>query len=150
MSEEVSRITDEHRAFIGKKAEPRAIVIDEADARRMRDVLGDDDPRYADSTGIAPPYVIALVDPARTGIGPSILPGRLLTGHEWTFLRPFRAGEPLTAVAQVTDIRDRLGGRYGYSVLVTTRVDFFDSDGNLVAASTAIGTQFDPKGRRDD
>jgi hypothetical protein len=142
---EQSLITDEHRAVIGRKSEPVTVTIREEDARRMRDVLGDRDPRYADGTGLAPPYVIAmLAGGPRRGM-PQILPSGLLTQQEWRFTRPFRIGEQLQAVSQVYDIRDRLGGRYGYSVLVTQGTDFYDADGNHVAAAMITITQFDPK-----
>jgi len=76
---------------------------------------------------------------------PQILPGGLLTQQEWRFTRPFRIGEELQAVSQVFDIRDRLGGRYGYSVLVTQGTDYHDAEGNHVAAAMITITQFDPK-----
>jgi hypothetical protein len=56
--------------------------------------------------------------------------------------------QELSAVNQIIDIRDRLGGRYGYSVLVTSATDFYDADGNHVAASMVTITQFDPKSVR--
>jgi acyl dehydratase len=76
---------------------------------------------------------------------PQVLPGGLLTQQEWRFTRPFKVGEELKAVAQVIDIRERLGGRYGHSVLVTTSTDYFDADDNHVCASLITITQFDPK-----
>lgn len=114
----------------------------------MRDIIGDIDPRYADGTGIAPPYVIAMFHGGRRFGGVQVLPGGLLTQQEWKFTRPFRIGEELSAVSQVFDIRDRLGGRYGYSVLVTNSTDFYDADGEHVAASMMTITQFDPKAAR--
>jgi hypothetical protein len=147
--QEHSLITDEHRAMIGVKSEPTTVVIREEDAKRMRDVLGDTDPRYADGTGIAPPYVIAMFNSGgRRGGGVQVLPGGLLTQQEWKFSRPFRIGEELQAISQVFDIRDRLGGRYGYSVLVTNGTDYYDSEGNHVGAAMMTITQFDPKSAR--
>jgi acyl dehydratase len=146
MTEELqSKITHEHRAFIGRKSEPTPVTIREEDARRIRSVLGDEDPRWADGTGMAPPYVIAMFQGApRRGAMPSVLPNAILTQQEWRFLRPFRIGEELQAISQVIDIRDRLGGRYGYSVLVTTSTDFYGGDGEPVAAVLITVTQFDP------
>ena len=93
---EQSLITDEHRATIGRKSDPVKVVITREDAHRMRDVLGDKDPRYADETGMAPPYVIAgMGGGPRRGM-PQILPGGLLTQQEWKFTRPFKIGEELT------------------------------------------------------
>lgn len=145
---EQSLITDEHRATIGRKSAPVKVVITEIDAHRMRDVLEDRDPRYADGTGMAPPYVIAgMGGGPRRGM-PQILPGGLLTQQEWKFTRPFKIGEELTAISQVFDIRDRLGGRYGYSVLVTQGTEYFDAAGEHVASAMITITQFDPKSQR--
>ena len=146
---EQSLITEAHRATIGVKSDPVTITVSEADAKRMRDILGDADPRYADGTGVAPPYVIAgLGGGPRRGAGVMVLPGGLLTQQEWKFTRPFKIGEQLTAYSQVFDIRDRLGGRYGYSVLVTSGTEYFDAAGNHVASAMVTITQFDPKSAR--
>lgn len=148
---EHSLITDEHRALIGVKSEPVSVTVNEIDARRMRDVLGDSDPRYADGTGIAPPYIIAMFNNGPNRRGPFILPGGLLTQQEWKFSRAIRIGETLNAVSQVFDIRERLGGRYGYSVLLTSGTDYYDAAGEHVAAAMTTITQFDPKaGRKGD
>ena len=150
MSEEASQslITDAHRAMVGVKSDPIAITVKEVDARRMRDVLGDTDSRYADGTGIAPLYVMAALGGGRPRNMPLLLPGGLLTQQEWKFTRPVRIGETLTAYSQIIDIRERLGGRYGHSVLVTSGTDYFDADGNHVAANMTTLTQFDPKAAR--
>lgn len=147
---EKSLITDEHRAQIGVKSDSTLVTVREDDARRMRDVLGDTDPRYADGTGIAPPYIIAMMSGGPRRDMPRILPGGLLTQQEWKFSRPIKIGEQLSAVSQIFDIRDRLGGRYGYSVLMTTGTDFYDSEGNHVAAAMITITQFDPKSARNN
>lgn len=146
MTEEQSLITDEHRALIGKRGEPIKVVVKEEDARRMREVIGDPDPRWAEGTGMAPPYVLAMLSGGRAPNMPRILPGGLLTQQEWKFSRPLRIGEELTGYSQVFDIRERLGGRYGHSVLVTTGTDYYDADGNHVASAMMTITQFDPKG----
>jgi len=144
-----SLITDEHRDAIGAKSQPVTVTVNEVDAHRMRDLMDDRDPRYADGTGIAPPYVIAALGTPRRNI-PSILPGGLLTQQEWKFTRPFRIGETLNAISQIVDIRERLGGRYGYSVLVTSATDYYDSEGEHVAAAMTTITQFDPKRARNN
>ena len=143
--EEQSLITDEHRAQIGVKSDPVKVTVQGADAHRMRDVLGDTDARYADDTGVAPPYVIAAFGGRPSRNMPFILPNGLLTQQEWKFTRPFKVGETLNAVSQVVDIRERLGGRYGHSILLTSSTDYYDDDGNHVAAALTTLTQFDPK-----
>ncbi len=142
-----SLITDEHRAVIGQKGEPVKVVVNKEDAHRMRDLLNDDDPRWADETGIAPPYVLSGLAGGRPRAQvPQILPNGILTQTEWQFHKPFKIGEELEAIGQVFDIRDRLGGRYGYSILVMTGTEYFDAAGSLVASSIMTITQFDPAG----
>ena len=144
--EEQSLITDEHRALIGVRSVPFTVTVSGTDARRMRDVLGDSDPRWADETGMAPPYLLAMIGGggSRRPDSVRILPGALLTQQEWKFSRPFRVGETLTGYNQLVDVRERLGGRYGHSVLVTNGTDYFDTDGNHVASAMMTVTQFDP------
>jgi hypothetical protein len=88
--------------------------------------------------------------PRRGGPHVQVLPGGLLTQQEWKFSRPFKIGEELTAISQIFDIRDRLGGRYGYSVLVTSGTDYYDADNNHVAAAMVTITQFDPNSARNN
>jgi N-terminal half of MaoC dehydratase len=143
--EEQSLITDEHRAAIGVKGDPVTVTVNEIEVYRMRDVIEDKDPRWADGTGIAPPYSIASYG-ARPGRGMVfVLPNGLLTQQEWRFTRPFKIGEELTAIPQVIDIRERMGGRYGHTVIVTHATDYFDTAGEHVAAALTTFTQFDPK-----
>lgn len=153
MSEEeeeiTSKITDEHREAIGVKSEPITITVKEEDAKRMRDILGDTDPRWADGTGMAPPYVIASFGGGRPGRAVQIMPGALLTQQEWKFSRPIKIGETLQATTQVSDIRDRIGGRYGYTVLVTNSTDYVDAEGNHVASTLVTLSQFDPAAAKD-
>jgi len=142
-----SLITDEHRALIGQRGEPFTVTVNGEDGGRMRDVLEDADPRWAAETGQVPPYILSMV---ASGGGPRsapsvrILPGALLTQQEWSWERHLRAGEQLTGYTHVADIRERLGGRYGHSVLVTNRTDYYDTDNNLVASTMITITQFDP------
>lgn len=143
--EEQSLITDEHRAGLGVRTEPTRVVINAVDAQRMRGVLEDADPRWADGAGFAPYYIIGAIRHSNRHVMPRVLPNGLLTQEEWKFNRLLRIGEELDAVTYLSDIRERLGGRYGHSVLVTTSTDYLDMDGNVVASALSTFTQFDPK-----
>ena len=139
-----SKITDEHRALIGRKSDPIEVIPRTADAHRMRDLLGDTDPRWADGTGIAPPYILAMMEPRLPPeLSPQVLSSGILTQTEWKFSQPIKLEEPLHAVTQMIDVRDRLGGRYGYSVLVMFQTAYLNSDGEEAAASLRTITQFD-------
>ena len=144
-----SKITDEHRATIGVETDPIPVEVKEEDAKRIRDLLGDTDPRYADGTGIAPPYILAVIDPGMPfHILPRVLPGGLLTQTEWRFEQPIPIGAKLNAVHKVVDVRDRLGGRYGYSVLVMVETDYNDQSGVTLGSALRTITQFDQGGSK--
>ncbi len=152
MAEELeSKITDEHRAYIGRKSEPVSFTVTTADAARLRGLLQDDDPRWAEGTGFAPPYALGLWQNVGRGRGaPRVLPNGIMTQQEWRYMRPIPVDQPLQAITQVIDLRDRLGGRYGYSVIVLTSTDFYDAEGNHLAAMLHTSTQFDPASVRGD
>lgn len=151
--EEVSLITDEHRAKIGVKSEPVPMKVKAADFRFVRDALGDKDPRYADDTGVAAPYALSILEPRPVaGLSrdfvPWILPSGILTQSEWTVHRPIKVEEPLTVQYQVMDLRERLGGRFGRSALVILHAEYRAEDGELVAETNHTVTQFDPAGAK--
>jgi hypothetical protein len=77
---------------------------------------------------------------------PRILPSGLLTQNEWRIHGQLRYGQTLQAVNKVVDIRERMGGRYGHSVIIILGTDYRDEEGNVVASSLRTMTQFDPKG----
>jgi len=146
VADEQSLITDEHRAFIGRKSEPVVVTVKAEDSRRMREVINDEDPHWNDGSSV-PPYLIAGLGIARQGgFVPVILPNSILTQQEWRFTRPFQAGEDLSAIAQVVDVRERLGGRYGHSILITISTDYYDTNNDHVCAALITLTQFDPNG----
>jgi len=152
---EQSLVTDEHRAMIGVKSEPKRHVLRASDVAQVRSVLQDTDPRFAEGTGLAGPYALAILEPRPTvdlppGAIPRVLPMGVLTQTEWTVHRPFRVGEELWATHEVMDLRERLGGRFGRSILVQVRTEFRDSAGELVAETSHTVTQYDPKGRGTD
>lgn len=143
---EQSLITDEHRATIGVKGDPVRVVLNEEDVHRMRDQMEDPDPRFADGSTQAPPYAIAaLWGRPNRGLMPQVLPRGLLTQLEWRFFKPLEIGAELDAVSSVVDIRERLGGRHGHSVLVTLQTEYVDMEGEPVAATLQTFTQFDPE-----
>ena len=145
----VSLITDEHRARIGVQSDPIPVRIREQDFRYVREVLEDRDPRYADGTGNAALYGMSILEPRPVGglsanIVPKILPSGILTQTEWTTHRTLKVEEQLYARHQVVDIRERLGGRFGRSVIILVHSEYRDDAGELVAETAHTVTQFDP------
>lgn len=139
-----SLITDEHRAAIGVPIEMPPVTITEDAARSACELFEETDPRYAPGTGIAPPYVLAnLSEPVKIGL-PAILPESLLTQQEARVNRHLRVGEVLYPVARLTDLRERLGGRFGHVVISLITTEYHDANGAVVASNTATVTQIDP------
>jgi hypothetical protein len=151
MDEDTPLVTDEHRSRIGKKSQPNRLVITAKDAHGLRDLLGDDDPQYADATVLAGPYAFSILEPRPTmGLGemvPRLLPMGVLTQSEWTQHRPFRVDSPILATYEIADIRERLGGRFGRSVLLMVHAEFRDEAGELLGETMHTITQYDPSGR---
>ena len=141
-----SLITEAVQAYIGKESEPVELTRDREAVQRMREAVADDDPRFADEEFV-PAYAMAAIEPIlNRDAMPRILPSGLLTQNEWRIHGQLRYGQKLQAVNKVVDIRERMGGRYGHSVIVILGTDYRDEDGNVVASSLRMMTQFDPKG----
>jgi hypothetical protein len=150
MDDDRPLVTDEHRAKIGAKAAPVRMMIRAADARRLRDLLGVDDPAYADDSGIAVPAAFSILEPRPTmglgGLMPRIFPTGILTQSEWTQHRPLPVDTPIIATYDVADIRERLGGRFGRSVLLMVHAEFRTETGDLLGETMHTVTQYDPRG----
>lgn len=143
-------VTDELRARIGVQTPPIEFVIPAVEAEYLQRVMGEDDPRY-DGTGVTPIYALSILEPQamnsyRENFMPRIMPGAVLTQSEWTEHRPLRPGETLYATHEIVDIRERLGGRFGRSVLILAKATYRDAAGELVAETSHTVTQYDPKG----
>lgn len=150
MDEETSLITDAHRAMIGKKTKPVRHALKAGDVAQVRTVLEDTSERFAPATGLAGPYALAILEPRPTleltaDMAPRVLPMGVLTQTEWTLHRPFAIGEELWATHEVADLRERLGGRFGRSVLMRIRTEYRTAGGELVAETGHTVTQYDPK-----
>lgn len=144
-------ITDADRARIGVKTEPIEYVVAPVDAAHVQDVMDETDPRYAEGTGITPIYALSILEPQamnsyRPGFMPQILPGAVLTQTEWTEHQPLQPGQSLFATHEIVDIRERLGGRFGRSILIISRAEYRDAGGALIAESSHTVTQYDASG----
>lgn len=139
-----SLVTADHRARIGVPGPAVAVRVREEEVRRLCAAMGETDPRYAPGTGIAPPYAIGSLGGSGMDSSFDALPQRLMTQQEWKLHRQLRVGEGLTATSRLADIRERLGGRYGHSVVVTTGTEYRDAEGSLVAETLVTLVYFDP------
>lgn len=139
-----SLLTDEVRALVGRSGEPASVTVTpqivlraaETFARRRITLPADGEP--------VPGYVLAgLTTDGDVPALPSLMPNSLLIANEWTFERPLRMGERLTARNRIADVVERFGGQFGYSLHFRTEVEFRDERGELVARSNHTMMQYD-------
>ncbi|WP_322795009.1 hypothetical protein [Tepidiforma sp.] len=141
---EESLVTDEVRALVGREAELGRVQVTARAYRRAYEVyVGGVPPAVPAEGEEVPGYVITgLESESEAPAFPQLLPNSLLIANEWWFARPLRMGEWLRMVHRVTDVRERFGGRFGYSIDVLSETVFIDASGAEVARSGRTMTQY--------
>jgi acyl dehydratase len=148
---EASLLTEEVRAMIGRTGEPaEARVTRRAVARAMETFYGRRGDLPAEGEPVTGLVLAALETEAEGFFMPGLLPDDLLVSNEMEFARPLRMGERLTARTKLSDIVERFGGRFGYSLHVRTEVEFVDAGGAVVARSVRTLMQYDASARGED
>jgi len=145
---EESVLTPEVRALIGSEAAPLHVRVTPRLVQRAIETyqlrpraMGDGDP-------VPGMVVVALQSEAEMVAPPDLLPNSLLIGNEVDFERPLRMGEELVVVSRLADIRERLGGRFGYSVYVRTENEFREPGGAVVARAAQTMMYYDASSER--
>jgi hypothetical protein len=150
-----SLITDEMRARIGVKSPGSRLEIDKTMVRLFARAVGHTDPVYYDegaakaagyrSLPCPPGYMGTPVFNPRArqaDLGPMSLPDspvkltRILNGGtEYEYLGDICAGDVLTSTSYISDLAEREGS-IGRMLIVTSKTDYTNQDGKLVAIST--------------
>lgn len=160
-----SLITDEMKATIGVKSQPQTLEVDKLQIRMFARSVGHTDPIYYDeaeakkagyrSLPCPPGYLgTPVFDPrtsdptfgARRGGGPGPQPRRPLTrilngGTEIEYFDDICAGDVLTSVSYTSDIQERTGG-IGEMLITTSKTEYRNQDGKLVAVMTGTGIRY--------
>lgn len=141
---EESLLTDDIRALIGRRTELSPVRVTLRDVKRAHEVYcGTPGPDFAEGDEV-PGWVIAVLDPEKDPPElPRLLPQSLLISNEWSFERYPRLGETLDLTSVVTNISERFGGRFGYSLDFRSEVEFRDQSGVVVARSANSMMQYD-------
>ncbi|MCX7618949.1 hypothetical protein [Tepidiforma sp.] len=141
---EESLLTDEVRALAGRETRLGRVQVTARAFRRAHEVYAGGPPARVPAEGEpVPGYVITgLESESEAPAFPDLLPNSLLIANEWSFERPLRMGEWLEMVHRVTDVRERFGGRFGYSIDVLSETAFYDAAGRLAARSGRTMTQY--------
>ncbi|HMO54151.1 MAG TPA: hypothetical protein PJ994_06580 [Tepidiformaceae bacterium] len=139
-----SLLTDEVRALVGREQVLGMVQVTPRAVRRAVEVYTGRIPKSLPADGEdVPGYAIAAFEgDFEPEPLPSLMPNSLLIANEWSFERPLRMGETLTAVHVVASITERFGGRFGYSIDTRTETLYKDLDGGVVARSGFTMTQY--------
>jgi MaoC dehydratase-like protein len=160
-----SLITDEMRATIGKRSEPTIYEVDKLQIRMFARSVGHVDPIFyneeaAKKAGyrslVAPPGYLGtpVFDPStsdptfggRRGQGPGPQPSRPLRrvlngGTEIEYFGDICAGDVLKGVSYTADIQER-SGSLGEMLITTSKTEYTNQNGELVAISTGTGIRY--------
>lgn len=160
-----SLITDEMRAEIGQKSEPWTCEVDKTAVRMFARSVGHTDPVYYDeaeakkagyrSLPCPPGYLgTPVFDPrtsdstfgGRRGRGPGPQPSRPLKrilngGTDIEYFEDICAGDVLTATNHIAALEERKGS-IGDMLITTTKTEYTNQDGKLVAIVTGTGIRY--------
>ena len=154
---QASIITDEMRAAIGRESEPITYEVDRTGCRQFARAVGYTDPLYFDPEEArrrgyrdipAPPGFLGhpVIVPGRpaTAMGPDLRAGftRILNGGtDVEYLDTVCAGDVLTAVTRLVDIKERQGN-IGPMLITTREATFRNADGRVVAVLRGTGIAY--------
>ena len=148
-----SLLTEDVRALAGVEHRLEPVRVTLRSVRRALEVyFGAPQPAsYADGDPV-PGYAIAAFESDGESERPDIprlLPNSLLISNDWQFERPLRLGEEFVRVYSVTNIAERFGGRFGYSIDFRSEIRYIDARGETVARSGSTMTQYDARATRE-
>ena len=142
MSESGSLITDGLQEAIGVASEPLTHEIERGAIVRFADAIADPNPLYRDEAHarhsgyrgiIAPPTFLRTLGPGPSKAQwQSPLHNRLDGGSEWQYLEPVHAGDRITVVEALVDVKERTG-RLGPMVILTRELTYTNQLDQIVA-----------------
>ena len=149
---DASLLTEDVRALAGVEHRLEPVRITLRSVRRALEVyFGAPQPaNYADGDPV-PGYAIAAFESDGESERPDLprlLPNSLLISNDWQFDRPLRLGEEFARVYAITNIAERFGGRFGYSIDFRSEIRYVDADGNVAARSGSTMTMYDARSVR--
>lgn len=143
LSEE-SVITEELRNLVGVEQETQVFKVEEGHLRRFAQAIGDFNPLWQDEEYarksrygriVAPP--IFLIDMGASKFAEDLmkarcaLPGFLNGGLEIEYYKPMVAGDTITTVSKLIDLKERIG-KSGKLLFMTVETTHTNQHGELV------------------
>jgi acyl dehydratase len=136
---------------IGCESPSVTLEVEKGAIIKFAQAIGDDNPLWTDEAAarqtrygglIAPPTFLRSVGMLRPALPFDVPFQRLLDGgSEWEYFEPVRAGDRITAVARVTDLRER-AGRLGVMLFMTTVITYRNQFGQVVATQTSTSIRY--------
>lgn len=144
-------VTEEVKKQIGMESESRTAEIERGAIRRFAEAVGDSNPIFNDEAAarhtpfggmIAPPTFCRSISAAIPDIKLNMPQFRGLDGgSEWEYFEPIRAGDRITVVSKVADLRES-EGKLGPMVFITIETSYTNQFGQVCAIQRATGIRY--------
>ena len=131
---------------LGLESRPVTIEVEKGAIIKFAQAIGDDNPLWRDEAAarktrygglIAPPTFLRSIGMVRPELPFDVPFHRLLDGgSDWEYFEPVRHGDRITAVARITDLRER-AGRLGLMIFMTAVVTYRNQFDEVVATQTS-------------
>ena len=152
MTTPASFLTEEMiQKAIGQKSAPRSIDIEKGAIIKFAQAIEDDNPVYNDEQAaresrygglIAPPTFLRSVGVDRPDYSFDMPFTRLLDGgSDWEYFYTVRAGDRITAVAEIADINERTG-RMGLMIITSIVVTYRNQFDQVAATQTSTSIRY--------
>ena len=148
MSTNTFTLTDEMRSqVIGVESEPTTLEVERGHVARFAEAIGDDNPAYTAGTPqsggvVAPPTFLRAIRDVRPVVPFDVPFTRLLDGgSDWEYFEPVRAGDTITAVGRIEDMRERMGS-IGQMLISTIKITYRNQAGAIVATQTSTSIRY--------
>jgi acyl dehydratase len=130
---------------VSVESPPVTMEVEKGAIVRFAEAIGDDNPLWNDEAAarqtcygglIAPPTFLRSMRDVRPDL-PFELPfNRSLDGgSDWQYFQPVRSGDRITAMARITDLRER-PGRLGLMIFITSEITYRNQFDEVVATQT--------------
>jgi hypothetical protein len=122
---------------VGDASEPMTFDVERGAIVRLAEAIGDDQAAYAEGTAAPPTFPTTFNFRLPVPSLKAIDPARFIHGdQEYAYERPLRAGDRITCVARIADVKEK-ETRLGTATFVVVETEGRDQAGELVFTGRA-------------